>query len=72
MGYTPLESIKRLSFATITNAIGSIAKAINLTPKAQIHTAIQDGKYAATMRTRQSIIQSATGAKISADVNWSL
>ena len=41
MGYTLLESIKTLSLAIITNAIGS---AINLTPMAQIHTAIQDGK----------------------------
>ena len=52
MGYTPLESIKTPSFATITNVIGSavnqlrISKAINLMPKAQIHTAIEEGKYA--------------------------
>ena len=39
--------------------------AINLTPKAQIPTAIQDDKYAA-------ISQSATGTTISDDVNWSL
>ena len=43
--------------------------AINLTPKAQIHTEIQDGKYAANMRTRQSISQSVTGTTISDDVN---
>ena len=55
MGYTPLEIIKTLSFATTTNVIGPavnyilISKAINLTPKAQIRTAIQDGKYAANM-----------------------
>ena len=68
MGYTPLESIQTLSFATITNVI-VISNAINLTPKAQIHTAIQDGNYAENMRTRQSISQSATGTTISDDVN---
>ena len=74
MGYRPLESIKTLSFATITNVIFSavdklwISKAINLRPKAQIHTAIQDGKYALSA----SISQSATGTTISDDVNWFL
>ena len=56
--------MKTLSFATIPNAIGSavnelwISSVINLASKTEIHTAIQDGKYAANMRTRQSISQS--------------
>ena len=41
-----------------------------LTPKAQIYTAIQDGKFVANMRTRQPISQSVTGTTISDDVNW--
>ena len=41
-------------------------------PKAHIHTAIQDAKYAANVRTRQPISQSATGTTISDDVNSSL
>ena len=51
MGHTPpvLESIKTLSFATITNVLVQLLisykfPAINLTLKAQIHTAIEDGK----------------------------
>ena len=47
-------------------------KLFNLTLKVQIHTAIQYGKYAANMRTRQSISQAATGIAISDDANWSL
>ena len=39
-------------------------KAIYLTPKAQIHTTIQNSKYAANVCTRQSISQSATGTTI--------
>ena len=60
-------------FAFLFTLISDEFPAINLTPNAQIHTAIQDDKYAANMRTRQSIGQSATGTTISDDVNyWSI
>ena len=68
MGYRPLESIKTISFATITNVIGSAVISYEFPKKAQIHTAIQDGKYVYSPIHSQS----ATGATMNDDVKWSL